>query len=74
MKVTDSRSGRGFVLKTVELDDEEMSLPDDVLVSMADGRSKKEALDIHIAGLHPGHFGGTVQRTTTGATIKIYTD
>jgi len=74
MKVIDSKSVRGCTIKTVELDEEEWLLQSEVLITMADGHSRAEAVAIYAEGRHPGHFGGVVTRTATGAVIKIYTD
>lgn len=49
----------GYASKTIvaRLEESEVSLPDDVLVMMADGHSRASAQEVHDSKSHPGHFG-----------------
>lgn len=59
----------------VQFEQDEAALPEPVLISMADGLSRKDAEHRHENKQHPGHFGGRIEyKTNDRATITVYTD
>lgn len=84
MKILKKVSGYAHYVATVILDDEETNLPNEILISMADGHSKESAIKCFYGRLdgavrlHPGHFGGIVNKYKENgknmARIKVYTD
>jgi hypothetical protein len=81
MKYIKGASGYAHKWGVYLLDTDEINLPDQVLISMADGIKKERAIEIYEQKLHPGHFGGVVEKRegkvnkdNTYAKIKVYTD
>lgn len=67
MKIISKESLVGRNRCRVELEDDESTLPDPVLVSMADGLERKDATYRFENAKHPGHFGGSVTRDARSA-------
>lgn len=65
-------SGYHHNIHIVELEGDENCLPDGVLITMADGLPREEALEIHVNKGVPPHFGGSVERRRGKRTRKMY--
>ena len=75
MKCIFRKSQYGMNIYIVELKDDEVGLPDAILISMADGVSKEKAIGYYANNKHPSHFGGTIERLLNNkARITVYID
>jgi hypothetical protein len=75
MKILSKTRGYAHIRVKAQLEGDEVDLPDEVLVMMADGKSRSNATHIHIHRRHPGHFGYCeLQREGNSFHVVIYTD